>query len=268
MTLAELSRLRSRVEHEYSSKRAIWRRPSIYWPARPTRPERQARSPRRSNIGSADVRRAKAPPSSAATLAHRGTRHRRVDRDRRRDCGRACPAGRAGGTRGTPEDRLDEIASGIREQATTSADNLPPQHFSDTAFEHLGVRRRPPRLPSLARKPRRHAPGFRPRASARFLVRCVPASGRDPGAWWRTIGTRTAPASVAEQRRCRGCGVRSIALPPRRLSRPTGTGVAHRPSGFFGRVTKDYVRNGRCPGADRVPAVGHVRIATLRGPVA
>jgi hypothetical protein len=160
MTLAELSRLRSRVEHEYSSKRAIWRRPSIYWPARPTRPERQARSSRRSNIGSADVRRAKAPPSSAATLAHRGTRHRRVDRDRRRDCGRACPAGRAGGTRGTPEDRLDEIASGIREQATTSGDNLPPQHFSDTAFEHLGVRRRPPRLPSLARKPRRHAPAF------------------------------------------------------------------------------------------------------------
>jgi hypothetical protein len=185
MTLAELSRLRSRVEHEYSSKRAIWRRPSIYWPARPTRPERQARSSRRSNIGSADVRRAKAPPSSAATLAHRGARHRRVDRDRRRDCGRACRAGRAGGTRGTPEGigwtrSHPASPSGPQHRVTSSRRNTSPTPLSSI----LGVRRRPPRLPSVRGN----------HGATRLLSptceRPIPGplracSGRDPGAWRR-----------------------------------------------------------------------------------
>jgi hypothetical protein len=47
MTLAEPSRFRSRVEHKYSLKRTISRRPSRSWPARPARPRRRVSYPER-----------------------------------------------------------------------------------------------------------------------------------------------------------------------------------------------------------------------------
>jgi hypothetical protein len=68
MTLAEPSRLRSRVEHEYSSKRAKSRRPPRYSPARQTRPERaRARA-----LGVAASLRANGGSSGTGTRAVRG----------------------------------------------------------------------------------------------------------------------------------------------------------------------------------------------------